>query len=140
MSNMSKNLEHNAKCMASMIKTFNTQKILTPKISRPMITLQVTYTQHFYILCTIRGMGLYDLYCSLLSKVKETDGAIAATKGHKVRLVRVAVHTTKTNILACTVCVCVCVCVECICTCTLNVCIDYGPSYHNTCMCSQSVN
>ena len=54
-------------------------------------------------------MCLNDLHCSLLSEIEEADGAIATTQGGEVRLVRMAVQTTQTNILTRTVGECVCV-------------------------------
>ena len=71
-------------------------------ISTPMIKKIIN-------LHTIRGVCLYDLHCSLLSEIEEADRAIATTKGSKVRLVRVAVQATQTNVLTRTVCVSVCV-------------------------------
>ena len=53
-------------------------------------------------------MCLYNLHCPLLSEVKEADRTITTTKGSKMRLVRVTVHATKTNILTCAAQVCVC--------------------------------
>ena len=54
-------------------------------------------------------MCLYDLHCSFLSEVQEANGAIATTQGHEMRLVRVTVHATETNVLTRAVCVNVCV-------------------------------
>ena len=55
---------------------------------------------------TFRGVCLNNLYGSFLSEVKETDGAIATSQSHQVRLVGMAVHATQRHILTRTVCVC----------------------------------
>ena len=59
---------------------------------------------------TFGGVCLNYLDRPLLSEVQETDGAIATSQGHQVRLMGVSIHATQRHILTRTAYVGVCVC------------------------------